>query len=51
VREADEPYRSTLMGFLEGNSDVLDDLVAESTPAACPPAMSKTPSATPPGSC
>lgn len=29
VRDADEPYRSTLMTFLEGNSDVLDRLVTE----------------------
>lgn len=29
VRDAGEPYRSTLMGFLEGNSEVLEDLVAE----------------------
>lgn len=29
VRDADTPFRSTLMGFLDGNSDVLEDLVAE----------------------
>jgi transposase-like protein len=29
VRGTDEPYRSTLMSFLEGNSDVLDRLVTE----------------------
>jgi len=29
VRDAAEPFRSTLMGFLEGNSDVLDRLVME----------------------
>lgn len=29
VRESDEPYRSSLMSFLEGNSDVLDRLVTE----------------------
>jgi transposase-like protein len=29
VRDAGEPFRSTLMGFLEGNSDVLDRLVME----------------------
>jgi transposase-like protein len=29
VRDVDEPYRSTLMTFLEGNSDVLDRLVTE----------------------
>jgi putative transposase len=29
VREAGEPFRSTLMGFLDGNSDVLENLVAE----------------------
>jgi putative transposase len=29
VRGAGEPYRSTLMGFLEGNSEVLERLVAE----------------------
>ncbi len=29
VRDADQPFRSTLMGFLDGNSDVLEDLVAE----------------------
>jgi putative transposase len=29
VRGADEPFRSSLMGFLEGNSDVLDRLVTE----------------------
>ena len=29
VRDAEEPFRSTLMGFLEGNSDVLDRLVME----------------------
>lgn len=29
VRDAGEPFRSTLMGFLDGNSDVLEDLVAE----------------------
>lgn len=29
VREAGQPFRSTLMGFLEGNSDVLEDLVTE----------------------
>ena len=27
VRDAEETFRSTLMGFLEGNSDVLDRLV------------------------
>jgi Transposase, Mutator family len=29
VREADEPYRSKLMDFLDGNSDVLERLVVE----------------------
>jgi putative transposase len=29
VRDTAEPFRSTLMGFLEGNSDVLDRLVME----------------------
>jgi transposase-like protein len=29
VRDAEETFRSTLMGFLEGNSDVLDRLVME----------------------
>jgi putative transposase len=29
VRDADGPFRSTLMGFLEGNSDVLERLVME----------------------
>jgi putative transposase len=29
VRQADEPYRSKLMEFLEGNSDVLERLVVE----------------------
>jgi putative transposase len=29
VRDAGQPFRSTLMGFLEGNSDVLEDLVTE----------------------
>src|SRR3972149_1975678 len=29
VRDAAEPFRSTLMGFLEGSSDVLDRLVME----------------------
>lgn len=29
VRDADVPFRSTLMGFLEGNSDVLERLVME----------------------
>ena len=29
VRGAGEPFRSSLMGFLEGNSDVLDRLVTE----------------------
>jgi putative transposase len=29
IRGAGEPFRSTLMGFLEGNSDVLDRLVTE----------------------
>ena len=29
VRDAEGPFRSTLMGFLEGNSDVLDRLVME----------------------
>jgi hypothetical protein len=29
VRSAAEPFRSTLMGFLEGNSDVLERLVTE----------------------
>jgi hypothetical protein len=29
VRGAVEPFRSTLMGFLEGNSDVLERLVTE----------------------
>jgi transposase-like protein len=29
VRDAGEPYRSTLMGFLEGNSEVLERLVME----------------------
>ena len=29
VRDTEEPYRSSLMSFLEGNSDVLDRLVTE----------------------
>ncbi len=29
TRGAGEPFRSALMGFLEGNSDVLDRLVTE----------------------
>jgi len=29
VRDTDEPYRSSLMSFLDGNSDVLDRLVTE----------------------
>jgi putative transposase len=29
IRGAQEPFRSTLMGFLEGNSDVLERLVTE----------------------
>ena len=29
VRDAGEPFRSPLMGFLEGNSDVLARLVME----------------------
>jgi transposase-like protein len=29
VRGAGEPFRSSLMGFLEGNSEVLESLVAE----------------------
>ena len=29
VRDADEPYRSSLMSFLEGNSEVLERLVVE----------------------
>lgn len=29
VRDAAEPYRSSLMSFLEGNSEVLDRLVTE----------------------
>jgi putative transposase len=29
VRDAGAPFRSTLMGFLDGNSDVLENLVAE----------------------
>jgi putative transposase len=29
VRETEEPFRSTLMGFLEGNSEVLERLVME----------------------
>ncbi|HDH25472.1 MAG TPA: IS256 family transposase, partial [Actinobacteria bacterium] len=29
VRDTDVPFRSTLMGFLEGNSDVLERLVME----------------------
>jgi len=29
VRDTEEPYRSSLMSFLDGNSDVLDRLVTE----------------------
>ena len=29
VRGAGEPFRSSLMGFLDGNSEVLDRLVTE----------------------
>lgn len=29
VRESEQPYRSTLMDFLRGNSDVLEDLVVQ----------------------
>ena len=51
VRGTGEPFRSPLMTFLDGNSEVLDRLVTEMSPAGCPPATSRTRSATPPASC
>ena len=52
VRGAEGAFRSSLMGFLDGNSEVLESLVNERCmPGACPPGMWRTPSATPPGSC
>jgi transposase-like protein len=51
VRDAGEPYRSSLMSFLEGNSDVLDRLVTEMYARGLSTRASKTPSGTPPGSC
>jgi transposase-like protein len=42
VREADEPYRSKLMDFLDGNSDVLERLVVEMYARGCQRATLKT---------
>jgi transposase-like protein len=51
VRGSGEPFRSSLMGFLDGNSEVLERLVTEMYARGCPPATSRTPSATPAVSC
>lgn len=46
VRDGEGPYRSKLMEFLQGNSDVLERLVTEMYAQACPRATSRTPSGT-----
>ena len=51
VRDTGQPYRSRLMSFLDGNSDVADHLVTETPPGDCRPGTSRTPSETPPASC
>jgi transposase-like protein len=51
VRDTEVPFRSTLMGFLDGNSDVFEELVAEMYARGCRSAMWRTRSATPPVSC
>jgi transposase-like protein len=51
VRGSEGPFRSSLMGFLDGNSEVLESLVNEMMPGACPPGTWRTPSGTRPGSC
>jgi hypothetical protein len=51
VRGAGEPFHSSLMSFLDGNSEVLESLVNESMPAACPLGMWRTRFATPPANC
>jgi len=51
VRGAGEPFRSSLMGFLDGNSAVLESLVNEMYARGLSTATSRTRSETPPGSC
>lgn len=51
VRGAGEPFRSSLMSFLNGNSEVLERLVSEMYARGYPPGMSRMLSAMPPGSC
>jgi hypothetical protein len=52
VREADEPYRSKLMDFLDGNSDVFwSGSSSRCTPGGCRCATSRTAFGTPPGLC
>ena len=50
VRDAGEPFRSTLMGFLERNSEVLDRLVMEMYAGGWRPETSRTPFLMSPGS-
>lgn len=49
VRASMERFHSHVVEFLEGNTDVLERLVAESTRGGCRRATSRTPCATPPG--
>lgn len=51
VRGIEEPYRSSLMTFWDGNSDVLERLVTEMYARDSQRGTCKTPSPTPPGSC
>ena len=51
VRDTEEPYRSSLMSFLDGNSDVLDRLVTEMYTRGLSTRESRTPSEMPQASC
>jgi transposase-like protein len=51
VRGTGEPFRSSLMGFLDGNSEVLESLVNEMYARGLSTGMWRTPSGTSPVSC
>jgi hypothetical protein len=51
VRDRDEPYRSKLMGFLDGNSDVLERLVVEMYARGLSTRASRTAFGMPPEPC
>jgi transposase-like protein len=51
VRGAGQPFRSSLMSFLDGNSEVLERLVGEMYAQGCLPGMWRMPSGMPPESC